>query len=446
MMKKILYSIGLLLLTMMYVSCDKNEEIEIIQDPQGEIEQGDGNGEDSLVVYMLPTTRSVELTTEQRAYVSKNNDFAFDFYRHFSNTDLHKTKSNIVSPLGLGFVMGMLLDGAQGKTRDEIASLIGFGNDSRSASNLFFKALIEGLPTVDENVTLLMSNMVAYDDMVMLEDDYSQNMASCFHADQHQLSFKKKNEATDYINLWSNSKTKGMISEIINENEIDETTILMLLNAIYFKATWAKKFDPAETHSELFHGTNGPTDLPMMHCSAQVLYTQNDLYSMVSLPYGSGDKWSMKVLLPTDGHSLEEIRDRLTNVKWKADCGQLSSYIVDIKLPRFKTETNAILNDILSDMGAKTLFLENEADFSPLTNNLKKSDGKSLWVGLLKQVATTEVNEEGTKLAAVTIAELMATSNVTTDTADFHCNRPFMYIIQEASSGVIFSIGTYHGN
>ena len=438
-------------------ACDKNDSVEEVLEqndttvPQEEEPEGDDqdkdNDDDSQVVYMLPATRSVELTTEQRAYVARNNDFAFDFYRQFSSSDSQKTKSNVVSPLSLSFVLGMLNDGAQGKTEDEIASLVGFGSGNKPAANEFFKTLMEELPKVDDNVTLLMSNMVAYDRRVMLEDLYRQDMASFFHADLSQLYFSRKAETARYINEWCNDKTQGMIPEIVSEDEINEQTALALLNAIYFKATWAQKFDPTKTCSEAFYGTDGSVTLPMMHCSAQILYAKNDIYSMVNLPYGSGDKWSMKVLLPNEGHSLDDIINRLTNDTWKSDRSQMRSCIVDVKLPRFKTETTENMNDILANMGAKTMFLEDEADFSPLTKNFKKSEGCKLWVSLVKQAATTEVDEEGTKLAAVTVTLMDAAScDMTSETADFHCNRPFLYIIQEASSGAILSIGSYRGN
>ena len=169
---------------------------------------------------------------------------------------------------------------------------------------------------------------------------------------------------------------------------------------------------------------------------------------MVNLPYGGGDKWSMKVLLPNEGKTVNDIITSLTTNTWKTACQQFMPYIVDLKLPRFKTRSAMELNSLLAEMGITTMFDKREADFSPITKNLKKNDGKALWVSLVKQVAATEVSEEGTKLAAITTATAETDGSVVNidNKVYFHANRPFVYIVQEASSGIICFIGVFQGS
>jgi serpin B len=40
----------------------------------------------------------------------------------------------------------------------------------------------------------------------------------------------------------------------------------------------------------------------------------------------------------------------------------------------------------------------------------------------------------------------MEGSNIINGKGEFHANRPFVYVIQEWSSGAIFFIGTFQGN
>ena len=86
------------------------------------------------------------------------------------------------------------------------------------------------------------------------------------------------------------------------------------------------------------------------------------------------------------------------------------------------------------------MFDPQKADFSLISKNQKQ-----FFVSQMKQKAAIEVNEEGTKTTAVTVAR-MEGSNFVEGKGDFHANRPFVYIIQEASSGAIFFIGTFQGN
>lgn len=420
----------------------QNREIQKIMEPT----ETEKSNDDSTVVYMLPKTASIELTTEQRGYVAQSNEFAFTLYRSINKNETLRDKSNITSPLSLGFVLGMLGDGAQGQTLDEIRSLLEFGKADMMEINNFFKTIIEESPNIDESVTLKITNMVAYDNEVMMEEAYIQDMQTFYHAETPMLDFGDKPIAAKYINDWSYEKTEGMIPKVINEENISENTILALLNAICFKATWTNKFDISNTKSESFSSSKGLSNLLMMHNKAMINYAQNEIYTMVDLPYGSGDKWSMKVLLPNKGKTVNDVVNSLSQTNWQDACKHLMPTIVDLKLPRFKIETNIELNDILAALGAPTMFDPQNADFSLISKNFKKSDDKQLWVSLVKQVAAAEVNEEGTKLAAVSI-ELMEGTSVAPvpDTADFHANRPFVYIIQEASSGAIFFIGAYQG-
>ena len=55
-----------------------------------------------------------------------------------------------------------------------------------------------------------------------------------------------------------------------------------------------------------------------------------------------------------------------------------------------------------------------------------------------------KVCEEGTEAAAVTVIGSEPTSMP--DIADFHATRPFIYIVSEQSTGVIFFVGQYVGN
>ena len=124
---------------------------------------------------MMPKTRSIELTQDQKAIAQKNNDFTFNLYRAIYGTQEGK-KSNITSPLSVTYVMGMLNDGAAGKTAEEIANVLGFGTGNRYTINAYCQALIQQAPLADPSVTLKIANLVATDEDVDLEDSYRRDM------------------------------------------------------------------------------------------------------------------------------------------------------------------------------------------------------------------------------------------------------------------------------
>ena len=449
-MKKVILNVGMVLLAMgLLTACSSgNEVVEVPNQPNQEQPKPDDPKEneedpetpepdDNMVVDMLPETRAIVLTEEQKEFAKKNNDFTFNLYRAINDAQEEK-ESNITSPLSVTYVMGMLNDGAAGKTEEEITNVLGFGDGNKAAINAYCQALIQQAPLADPSVTLQIANIVAANEDVVLEDAYKKNMNDYYEAEVASLDFSEPS-SLDYLNDWCNEKCQGMIPKIIDQ--LNPETKLVLMNAIYFKATWTEKFDEQDTKDETFTKADGTTaTIPMMYRNALIQYGANDLFSSVCLPFGSGDKYRMYVLLPSEGKMVDDVVKVLTNDYWEKNRPS-GSAIVDLKLPRFKTNSDIRLNELISQLGAPSMFDGEKADFAEISKNYK-----NLFVSLLKQKAAIEVSEEGTKASAVTVAMMESTAApMDYKTVNFHANRPFVYLIQEWDTRAIFFIGSFQG-
>ena len=389
-----------------------------------------------MVVQMLPTTRAIELTQEQKTFVVKNNDFSFNLYRAINEAD--SKSSNITSPLSVTYVLGMLNDGAAGQTAKELTQVLGFGDNNKQAVNEYCKSLIEQAPVADPSVILQIANIVAANENLTLKDAFCKDMKDYYSAEVASLDFSKAS-SVDYLNSWCKEKSGGMIPSIIES--LSPQDLLVLMNAVYFNATWTEKFDAKDTKQEAFTMADGSkATLPMMHRKAEILYCESDLFTAINLPFGSGDRWNMRILLPAEGKTTSDVINGLNSDSWSKAFWQRAQ--VDIKVPRFTTKSDITLNGMVAKLGAPSMFNPDVADFSLISKNRK-----DLFVSLLKQKAAIEVTEEGTKTAAVTVA-MMCGANIymIPDKGNFHADRPFVYIIQEASSGAIFFIGTFQGD
>ena len=215
------------------------------------------------------------------------------------------------------------------------------------------------------------------------------------------------------------------------------------MNAIYFKAAWSGKFKKEETKTERFTKENGVSStVQMMHRIDATEYTSNDVYATIGLPYGHGSNWRMYVLLPNEGMTVNDVLGGLSNTSWNDNLSKMEGMLVDVKLPKFKTESEMELNGVLKALGASTMFGLTD-DFSPMTK-----DATQLFIDLIKQKATIEVSEEGTEASAVTINMMLGSNGEGsggTPIPQFYANRPFIYLIQESTSGAIFFMGTYQG-
>lgn len=372
------------------------------------------------------------LTDQQRDYVTRNNDFAFKFFNALSGFD-----SKVTSPLSASYLLGMLANGAGGGTKEEILRVLEANGLSVEDINAFYKELTEKQSSLDNSTKINIANYVAVNRNSKLKNDFVSAVESNYNAKVEALDFSSANAAT-HINDWCKKQTDGMIPNIIDNTNADDLSYIM--NAIYFNGTWQKKFNTKETKEERFRGyTRDMKRVSMMHQEGRFMYTANETYSTVRLPYGNG-AYFMTVMLPNEGKSISDMLQNIdaktfTDLYFKAE-----ESVVDLKLPRFTTEVKMPLNDIIAKLGAPSIF-KGSADFS------KFADG-NFHISKMLQKAKIEVNEKGTKAAAVTagIMTMSAFDPEEPKHVNFHADRPFVYVISERSSGAIFFIGQFTGD
>lgn len=384
-----------------------------------------------------PASRPFNLTTEQLSTIEQNNKFAFNIYRKLSQGD-NADKSLVFSPLSATYLLSMVNAGMLGQGSEEIIKALGFEGCTTEELNELCQTMLFHSPRVDQNVTLWQANCIVANKDVTLKDEYVDDMDFYYIAEVTSKDFSNPSTIT-YINNWCKERTNGLIPKIIDE--LDPHACMMLMNAIYFDAPWTNEFKEKNTKRLRFTKEDGTTKFqPLMCKTSDFAYGINDKYATVRLPYGNGKMWNMYVLLPNEGKRVKDVLSSLTPTSWKANVANMTSqYDVNLRLPRFETGSDFTLNDALEALGITAIFKQGVADFSRMTDIL------DLYVNLIKQKAVIKVTEKGTEAAAVTFTEEDGALPEETKTVNFYADHPFVYLIQEASSGAIFFIGTYHG-
>ena len=452
-MKRILWTITVaLLMAGMVTGCNEDSETAVTpkeqikpDSPQNSTENEEKPGShetDSSVINMLPKAQPMKLTGEQLKLVENNNIFSTNLFAMINSLDKEK-RSNFLSPISVTYLLSMLNDGAAGETSKEIMAMLGFAESDTKSINELCKALIDGAPEVDPAVSVDISSYIAANSHlgVQLEDLFRKDMETYYRAEAASLDFSSP-DALKTINGWCNQKTDGKIEKILDK--LDANALLVLMNAINFKATWVSKFDEKNTKAETFTMDDGKTvELPLMHQEALVRFASNDTYSTLLLPYGGTNaEWYMYLLLPQENKTVKDVLEKIEGLNWTNFFWETDIYKVDIKIPRFKTTSENDLIASITKLGAPSIFDPNKADLSKMCSN-----SKNLYVSKMLQKATIDVNEKGTEAVAVTAAVVDPTDAPLKPkpTAEFHANHPFVYVIQERSSGAIFFIGTFRG-
>lgn len=423
------------------LSCSSSEEIEQLEPKQ--------------VVNMLGESKPIQLTQEQSVFINDNNQFTLNFLKAVNKAE-QNGQSFIYSPLSITYVLGMVNDAATGQTEQELEQVMGFHQGGIKAVNDYCKKLIDGLPKVDDKVTLNIANALFVNkNRGTLQQQYQQDMKQYYDAQAENLDFKLPSTLKT-INDWASDHTNGMIPTILDK--IDEKVVTYLLNAIYFKADWASKFEAKNTEEEKFTATNGTIKLPLMHQNVLIQYLKNEDYSAIEIPYGNG-LWKMTVMLPEEGKTTDDIIERIGQLGFlegNGFCGTMGdtyrAHEVDLKLPRFETSSDTDkltlkggLVALLQQLGINLVFNQS---LSEVPNMCEK---ENMYISMMRQKAKIKVNEEGSEAAAVTIGGANCTAftpnpqPVEYPKAIFHANRPFVYTISEASSGVIVFVGKFSG-
>ena len=377
--------------------------------------------------------KRLELTTKSAEFARQGNDFAFNFIDRVNGI----TQGDfIISPLSMQFLLGMILDGAQGQTADEICSVLGYGAGEVDAVNEYCLSMLQQLPNLDKKTKLAIANAIVVNQKYQLLDSYKATVGKYYDAEVANMDFADVTGTTKKINKWCSDHTNGLIKEIIEK--VNPDMLAYLMNAMYFKSEWKQKFPKGNTSSEAFTAEGGTkTSVPMMKMEKSFLYQDNDVIRAVRLPYGNG-VYSMIVILPVEGKTLSDVTDYLNGKEWDAFASSLVSCDVDLWLPKFETSFRIKLNDILCAMGMPTAFNKDLADFSAMSM-------PSPYLSYVQQDAIIKVDEEGTEAAVVSSAGMMATSAGPGDHIVFHADRPFLYLITESSTGAILFAGKYSG-
>lgn len=361
-----------------------------------------------------------------RQLIRGMNGFAFRVFSHLSKHNNHRNL--LISPLSLTMAIALLHNGADGKTAQELAELLGIDKIEVETANTAYAALRGEL---ERRGHLSIANSLWAQQGVIVKQDFIESSQKFYAAAVANLNFADSN-ARSVINDWVKHKTKGKIGEIVRSGDLDANTILILLNAIYFKGVWKQKFSPDNTKEASFTISDGKSKVqPMMAQSGVYEYYQSQDFQAIELPYSDGDI-SAIVFLPDEQSSLSNFLQRLDLPKFQQWRSQLSRMSGDLELPRFKIEYEESLIDALTTLGLKVA-LSDRANYQKICDGL-------LTISEIRHKAFMEVNEQGTEAAAVTAVNVQRALIV--QKFKMVINRPFFCAILDRKTGVILFMGS----
>lgn len=377
--------------------------------------------------------KQVILTEKQKFLINTSNVFGFEFFK--KAIEISGSESNMmVSPLSVSMALGMTRNGAANGTLDAMTNTLGFAGMSETEINESYKYILETFIGLDPKVNMQIANSIWYHNGFSVLQPFVLANQQYFNAEVTSMDFSKPT-AVGIINAWVNNKTNTLIPEIIDQ--IPGDAIMYLVNAVYFKGQWRYQFDKAKTEQKPFHLYDG-TELQVASMVQHEVHPffQGPGFAAIELPYNQGN-YVMSILLPDVGKTVDDVISQLSQENWKTWSTQFANRDIQLQLPKFKYKyEEKQMNPVLSDMGMNVAFDSDKADFTRINAN------GGLYISRILHKTFIETNEEGSEAAAVTAVEIVVTSAGPIQPYTFNINRPFVYFIQEKSSGTILFIGT----
>ncbi|MBQ3402563.1 MAG: serpin family protein [Synergistaceae bacterium] len=323
------------------------------------------------------------------------------------------------SPYSIISAFGMAYAGAEGSTASEIEQALGISRDIHTSLGELISKLSKGGSVSSANRIWLKEDL-------KLRKKYTETLRLFYGSTVKKLDFKGETEASrKEINAWISGKTNGKINDLLQT--LDPETRMAITNAVYFHSQWDKKFSKSSTRPEKFwQDSENSTEVPMMRQRDDFGYAEFDGIKIVRLPYEDWGLSMVVVLPPMENPDALKYIDAETFRHW---LDAMSTYDVDLWLPKFKTEKRYELKELFGAMGVKLAFTDS-ADFSGITGD------EALKVDAVIHQAFVNTDEEGTEAAAATAVMMLATSAMPVEhpKAEFHADHPFMYLIMDGNT------------
>ncbi|MEE9466261.1 MAG: serpin family protein [Candidatus Neomarinimicrobiota bacterium] len=372
-----------------------------------------------------------QLTSEEIQLAQSSDRFGLKLLREivFQEPD----RNIFISPLSVSMALGMTANGAADSTLAAIRAVLELDDLSEEESNGAYQSLIELLTNADPEVQFDIANSIWTKTGWEFEADFLQRCRDYFEAAVRSEDFYDP-ATVDLINGWIEDQTNGLITDMLDL--IPDLAVMYLINAVYFKGTWTYEFDPEETVDDQFTSSDGST-LPvrMMNQEADLLYTWNEKFQAVDLPYGDG-LFRMTVLLPHEGWHVDSLVASLTTESWAGWLSGMDTAGIALELPRFKLGYKLKMNDVLKAMGMAVAFDSMNANFSRMHATAQ------LFISRVLHQTFVQVDEEGTEAAAATIVEILdECAGCGGGPLTFRVDRPFVFIMRESTSGVLMFMG-----
>ncbi len=344
----------------------------------------------------------------------------------------NKTGENtLISPLSVLCALAMTANGAKGETLEQMEKVLGMTTEEL---NLYLYSYMNSL-TQGEKYKLSLANSIWFTDHERFEvnQDFLQTNADYYGADIYMAPFN--NSTLKDINDWVKERTDDMIPNILDE--IPDEAVMYLVNALAFEAEWSEIYYKNQVRDGQFTKEDGTKQNAEFMYGSEGKYLE-DKNAIGFIKYYKDCEYAFVAMLPNEGVSVSEYIASLDGESLRALLANKQRATVNTAIPKFETEYNVEMSEILSAMGMQDAFRAEKADF----NALGVSSAGNIYINRVLHKTFISVGEKGTKAGAATVVEMTDEMAAVIDPKQVYLDRPFVYMLIDCKNDIPFFIGT----
>ena len=408
-MKRIIAMILVIIMTLHLTACGQNDSIDLMQD--------------------VPA-KALDVQPDMDAGAGAAADFGVRLFQ----TATEDGKNTLISPLSVLYALAMTANGADGETLDQMEQVLGMDAENLNSFMLAYMALLPN----DKAYKMSLANSIWFKDdpAFTVENSFLRTNADYYGAGVYKAPFD--DGTRNDINNWVKDHTDGMIPEIIDE--IPSDAIMYLVNALAFEAEWDEIYREPQIREGSFFTEDGSRQTVEMMYAEEHTYIEDEMATGF-LKYYKDRRYAFVALLPKEGVSVDAYVSGLTGDHLRALLSEAQNVTVNTVLPKFETECDLELSDVLVEMGMADAFQPDSADFSRLGTYQK--EGMNIFISRVLHKTFISVGEQGTKAGAATAVEMSPGSAAPVEEVKkVILDRPFVYMLIDCETNLPFFIGT----
>ncbi|WP_224242449.1 serpin family protein [Hyalangium gracile] len=390
----------------------------------------------------IPTPPETQAIGQAVAPIANSHAFAVELWARSRRT---MPGNQVLSPATLKTALVMPWSGARGQTASEMQRALQLESTSYdivSSAGL----LLHAWNAVAGRAFLRVASRLFGEKDFSFAGSYLDMTHVTFGAPLGLVGFKDSARAArSTINTWVARQTEGHIQALIPEGGVDESTRLVLVNALCFQGEWDIPFRKKHSRPEAFFGPKGAQKLvPMMHGMDRFPFAALDGVKVVELPY-EGRDLSLVCVLPDAVDGLDALEQGLTSARIERWLAALKPERTRISLPRFEAVPSGslLLNDVLKSLGMERAFSPAQADFTGIAR--PSEPGDNLALSRVFQHASLKVFERGSETPTSASGPWPLEPGVelplVKSAQEFRADHPFLFFLRDKRSGTLLLMG-----